>query len=551
MKTISLLALLLTALGVPCAAATDVKDSNAPLGAPSVITSGNATVSWDTTVTGATANCNFTYSAIDHCFQHSWFFRAAGDTQETQVPIPDNVVVNVDELTASWNDVAGRGLFSAELTLRVFDAANGTAEWRQALTITALSPAAVDLRVFHYVDFDLAAPGADTAVLVHANDLIEVSDEAVHMFYRGVGADVHEVRTFDSLRAALLDTGITELANTGLPFAGSDFTGALQWNHRLVPGYPVSLEVIAGLNRPAMPQGSTVLNFDEVVRPDVFTDIVPASSEYAANGIGFGLVGGEGMGFLDMNNFGSTDGESVPNALAFNDGAVFQGGTGVGTQVAMQTSFIGKRFEVRGAANLPGDLWMACLAADRGVVGASYDYRDASTSAEHLVIDGVSGIQCTLVAPTNSSGFFDDLAFTPLGVWSFSSLNASGCNLGETIFNVSFTGLAGALPFTYETIVRANGLTYMHEAFAGNADGATTWFLYASDTGGPINGTWPLPPGTPIEVTAILHNPEGGVDFITRLTLSQCDGGVISSSSVVFDAIFEDGYYGYGNLDSQ
>ena len=118
-------------------------------------------------------------------------------------------------------------------------------------------------------------------------------------------------------------------------------------------------------------------------------------------------------------------------------------------------------------------------------------------------------------------------------------------------FTVNRANQLDALPFSYETIVRANGLTYMHEVVYAPFDGTGEWGLYDTANGGPTNGVWPLPAGTPLEITAILRNPEGGVDQVNHLVLSQCDGGTLTRNENRFDSIYDDGFYSDGNLDSQ
>ncbi|MFN0138051.1 MAG: dockerin type I domain-containing protein [Phycisphaerae bacterium] len=106
--------------------------------------------------------------------------------------------------------------------------------------------------LFHYLDVDIlgaGAAGSDGAELVSPN-LMRIFDEgpdnAVH--YLGDEAAAFQVTSFSTLRGLLTNTTINNLANTGLPFAPADFTGAYQWNITVPAGETVTVAAYVGLN---------------------------------------------------------------------------------------------------------------------------------------------------------------------------------------------------------------------------------------------------------------------------------------------------------------
>lgn len=64
----------------------------------------------------------------------------------------------------------------------------------------------------------------------------------------GSGADAFRVAAYPVLRDLLNDASITNLDNSGLPFAPGDFSAAYQWTIEIAPGDFQGLEVSFSVN---------------------------------------------------------------------------------------------------------------------------------------------------------------------------------------------------------------------------------------------------------------------------------------------------------------
>ena len=187
----------------------------------------------------------------DHQFSNWWWYRVAGDSAETIMPPPDIESYVGDTATLTWNNVDGRGLFSAELEVVILNFPPGSV-LLQILAVQNISGANLDLQVFAYTDMDLdASAGNDSASAVVGSpsqgiDIVDISQGGVLGFY----PDGYRVDAFSIVRDALNDAVIDDFADTGLPFGPGDYTGAFQWGRVLADGelhrYPTLACVNAG-----------------------------------------------------------------------------------------------------------------------------------------------------------------------------------------------------------------------------------------------------------------------------------------------------------------
>jgi hypothetical protein len=138
-----------------------------------------------------------------------------------------------------------------------------------------------------------------------------------------------------------------------------------------------------------------------------------------------------------------------------------------------------------------------------------------------------------LAACVLSMSFAASAAAAP--VWTINSLNTIGCASSATNFSTTVSGASGTGPERFRTIVDAAGLRYMDEdAGIPSTNGAYSWSLYTSSSGGPTTASWPIPPATPITVNFEFINGVGGpVIFQRQVTLSRCDGGTIIGDVVL------------------
>ncbi len=200
-----------------------------------------------TTTSGNTVNTDFTGAAPgDQLYESWWFFRVAGDGQETAFGIPDTEDYSLFGGTTGrlvWNDPSGIGGWNAQLAFNVIETAPGEGVVFQKLVIENTSATALDIDVFHYTDLDLSGTWRrDSAALQSNPDGLEmlISDGATGATapFIGYGADAFQVTSWRSLLNDLTDSSRTDLDDSGLPFAGTgsaDFTGAFQWNASIAP----------------------------------------------------------------------------------------------------------------------------------------------------------------------------------------------------------------------------------------------------------------------------------------------------------------------------
>lgn len=121
--------------------------------------------------------------------------------------------------------------------------------------------------------------------------------------------------------------------------------------------------------------------------------------------------------------------------------------------------------------------------------------------------------------------------------WTVNSLNSIGCAAFNTNFTTTIAGFSGGSE-RFRTQVDSGGLRYMDEdAGTVSGNGIQSWSLYASTSGGPTSGTWPIPAGQPITVNFMFINGAGGpIVYWRQVVLSKCDGGQIVSDQVYLDS---------------
>lgn len=196
---------------------------------------------WDTTPAADLNGVSATLSQ-DHLFETGWWFRVAGDTQETAFPVPDSQSYVGATSQHTWSDVGGRGLFSAIEMAQVFNtqpiygANSGYVGMQMVITnLSASDP--LELELFHFVDFDVAGAGSDSAALVELTPLtiMALTDPSGNaaQYISFPSFTGYLVRPFGAtdVAAVLSDASVTDFDDSGLPFGPGDFTGG--WQHSL------------------------------------------------------------------------------------------------------------------------------------------------------------------------------------------------------------------------------------------------------------------------------------------------------------------------------
>ena len=211
------------------------------------ITDGIAIFQWSD-VTPPTWNINFIgVGTGDQAFAMGWYYRVAGDGQETPFPTPDITSYIGNVATFEWDDVSGRGLFAARLVTTLTEGTQPSGTVISDFSFTNLSGQALDLSVIEYMDVDKGGnAGADLAILEEPLT-IRIDDNVAidYCYFKAVGAVNFQTTSFNALSTALNDGGITNLNGSGLPFGPGDGTYGFQWNMFLSPRGSNSL--ISGL----------------------------------------------------------------------------------------------------------------------------------------------------------------------------------------------------------------------------------------------------------------------------------------------------------------
>ena len=192
----------------------------------------------------------------DFLFSEGWWYRLAGDESESFFPEPDGQTYTGAVATLSWDDVNGRGAFSAVETDTIVNTGGPSARVTLSLAITNLSstdPLAID--VFHMADVDVAGSENDSAILA-APRLIRITDGSNSVEYLGSEASAYLVTPSGASDVAtvLFDAAADEFRNTGLPFDAGDVTAGFQWSTIVIPpsGVEIFTAVIAA-NTTAIP----------------------------------------------------------------------------------------------------------------------------------------------------------------------------------------------------------------------------------------------------------------------------------------------------------
>lgn len=116
--------------------------------------------------------------------------------------------------------------------------------------------------------------------------------------------------------------------------------------------------------------------------------------------------------------------------------------------------------------------------------------------------------------------------------WTVDELLSIGCDEFDTLFSTSVSD--GGKDLSFLTHVDVGNQRFMNEDAGDVDEGSNLWSLYYSNTGGPADGHWPLPPDTEITVNFILFDSlTGETVFQREIILSRCNGGSIISDTVL------------------
>ncbi len=198
-------------------------------------------------------------TTTDHLFQHWWWYRVNGVTsREFALSNRTSGSATGNSIVLTYTEPEG---FTATLTFTLTDGADAPPAANVAYTCELVNTSAstLNLALFAYTDFDVSnTAGSDSASLLEPGR-IGVTDTATQATaqFLGLAPDAFRVTAFSTVRGTLADTAITNLDNTGLPFAAADFTAAYQWNLTIPAGGRTTVRGALALNQAAVPPTST------------------------------------------------------------------------------------------------------------------------------------------------------------------------------------------------------------------------------------------------------------------------------------------------------
>jgi hypothetical protein len=206
-----------------------------------------------TGATGGTAAVMTPGGSVDQLFQQWWWYRVNGvNAREFAFSNRTSNNASGNELILTYAEPEG---FEASIRYVLTDGPNSPASCLIAndVTLRTTSTTPISLAIFSYLDYDLQGAGSDSAALVSPG-LMRVTDTTGFFGeFLGVGAAAYNVATFPNTRNLLTDADIDNFANSGLPFAAADWSGAFQWNVTISLNNPVTIRTAFTLNLPADP----------------------------------------------------------------------------------------------------------------------------------------------------------------------------------------------------------------------------------------------------------------------------------------------------------
>jgi hypothetical protein len=194
--------------------------------------------------------------AVDHGFEHWWYYRVSGDPAELALRslggVTGGVVAGNEHADRDFADVDLRGLLKASLDFDVYDAGPASGVVISRLTVMNRSAAPVTIDLFAYTDLDIANTSTDDVCTGTATSHFVSDPSGVQVEIRAFGNDRHDARAYPLIRNALTNLTVDNLMNTLPPFTG-DYTGAFQWQNRtLQPFEERSFQILMAVDTAAI-----------------------------------------------------------------------------------------------------------------------------------------------------------------------------------------------------------------------------------------------------------------------------------------------------------
>jgi len=234
--------------------------------------------------------------AVDHAFEHGWFYRVAGDARELSLrnigPVTGGVTPFLTHADRDFGDVDSRGLLRANIDFDTYDAGPTSGVITSRLTMVNISLAPVTLDLFCYNDLDIGNTFADDVVTGNGTTHVVTDWTGVRIEIRAPGADHSDVLAYPAVRNALTNVLVDNLSDSLPPFSG-DYTGAFQWSNRtLQPGEQRSWTVIFAVDTAAnrVPIVAAYGSGSHLA-PEIYTDTLPLQDNSSLRQFGVHLKG--------------------------------------------------------------------------------------------------------------------------------------------------------------------------------------------------------------------------------------------------------------------
>ena len=175
---------------------------------------------------------------INHAFEHWWYYRVAGDTQEFALrsvgTVNQGITGTSDHLDRDFANVDNRGLLRASVDMDVYDAGPASGVVISRLTVMNVSAASINASIYCYTDLDITATSGNDTATGNGSRHFVTDPSGVQIEIRAFGNDRSDIGAYPTIRNLLTNTSVNNLGNTLPPFSG-DYTGAFQWDRPFLP----------------------------------------------------------------------------------------------------------------------------------------------------------------------------------------------------------------------------------------------------------------------------------------------------------------------------
>lgn len=198
---------------------------------------------------------NAMFGGADQLFASWFWYRAGGDSREWVLPLPSSQQYNGNQAILQWSDVGGRGLFSLVMRVTIESADGAAGLVRYELDASNISGLPLELNLFHYIDIDAGGTSTGDQAKLDNPGLVQIEDASTgaFAFFYGAAANTWQASPFSQIRTLLLNSGLDNLNNSGLPIPapGVDGTYAMQWGFgSIAPAGQAQTLSILSINQP-------------------------------------------------------------------------------------------------------------------------------------------------------------------------------------------------------------------------------------------------------------------------------------------------------------